>query len=238
MKINELKGNLADRANNIVLNKYLDFLLAFNNTLDHEKYGNIEEDFYDLPGYRKNGKLFRYNKELKEFLTTGEFKNWRYWNYSSCTATRKLSTQKNLDEYRQKYGIKKRSLTENFTFENSIFSGIFELSISVYSKSLGDYRTGVSFTLDTQIRTKDPDALWKEIESSFGNTLGYGKLKDARGVEIKVGDIVAYSSVNKAKVRLGKVKNLGDVQVTLEGGEGSKYPENIIVVSREAITKI
>lgn len=96
------------------------------------------------------------------------------------------------------------------------------------------------FTLKIQTQTKDLDALWKEIESNLGNTntLGYGKLKDARGVEIKVGDIVAYSSADKAKVRLGKVKSLGDIQVTLEGGEGSKYPENIIVVSREAITKI
>ena len=120
-----------------------------------------------------------------------------------------------------------------FTFENSLF--FCTMKIMTYSPT---HLNTISHSAKIKVKTKDSKQLLKELSGYLGNTLpGYSKLRDGKGVEIKVGDIVAYSDTNTTKVNLGEVTKLGDLKVTLYPG-GSRYPESLIVVSREAITKI
>ena len=235
MKLADIKGSIAGKINEILYTKFEEYLNEFIQTLP-EKYKSTIKQEHSNPGRT----LFRYNKELKDFLSTGHGhldENW-YTRYNKNKST--------FDEDAKVLGlglVQGKGHIENFEFENKYFSGNISISSFAYSKAWGDYDSSISQRAEIYLKIKDIDALMKELDQALGNkTLGHKKLKDARGIEIKVGDIVVCSDSHYAGVWLAEVMGLSDVQIRVTnkheyGGEINKYPGDVIVVSREAITK-
>jgi hypothetical protein len=222
MKLSDIKGPVADQVNKKLLDKYSEILKGFASQLDPVKYYKFPTDNYGRSG------LFCYNKEIKQFIVDGSEFNCSWYRKETPEKIKELVSIFNLKD---KYWV----IEEGFTFENNLFSCTME--ILTYSPT--NLNT-ISHSAKIKVKTKDSKQLLKELSrcGCLGNTLpGYSKLKDGKGIEIKVGDIVAYSDTDTTKVKLGKVTKLGDLKVTLYPG-GSRYPESLIIVSREAITKI
>ena len=227
MKLSDIKGDIAVRVNEMLFTKFEEYLNEFIQTLP-EKYKSTIKQEHSNPGRT----LFRYNKEIKDFLSTGQGQlgNSRYNRYKD---------KNGLEEGAKVLGLTRgKEFTEKFEFENKYFSG--NISISSYAS---DCCNLISHRTNVYLKIKDIDALMKELDQALGNKTGLGhkKLKDARGVEIKVGDIVVCSDSHYAGVWLAEVMGLSDVRVRVtskhEYGEINKYPGDVIVVSREAITK-
>lgn len=227
MKLSDIKGPIANLVNKKLLDKYNEILKGFASQLDPTKYYQFPSSFTGHYGSRG---LFYYNKEIKRFIVEGgEFDCGWY----------KKETPEKIKELVSIFKLKgKYWVTEGeFTFDNNLFFCTME--ITTYNPERRD-KTGdtIAYSAKIKVKTKNSKQLLKELSGCLGNTMpGYSKLRDGKGVEIKVGDIVAYSDTNTTKVKLGEVKSLGDIKVTLYPG-GSRYPENLIIVSREAITKI
>lgn len=225
MKLADIKGDIAVRVNEILYTKFEEYLNEFIQTLP-EKYKSTIKQEHSNPGRT----LFRYNKELKDFLSTGHGhldKNW----YISCK----------VDEGARVLGlVRGNEVIEKFKFENKYFSGNLSITSYAYCKAWGDYNNSINHYAEIYLKIKDIDALMKELDQALGNkVLGHKKLKDARGIEIKVGDIVVCSDSHYAGVWLSEVLSLSDVMIGVSGkwGKINKYPGDVIVVSREAITK-
>lgn len=234
MKLSDIKGDIANRVNEILFTKFEEYLNEFILTLP-EKYKSTIKQEHSAAGRM----LFDYNKEIKDFLSTGHGyfgKDW-YTSYDKNKST--------FDEDAKVLGlVRGKESIENLKFENKYFSG--DISIISYAscKAWGDYNNTINHYSKIYLKIKDIDALMKELDQALGNktSLGHKKLKDARGIEIKVGDIVACSDSHYAGVWLAEVMGLSDVQIKVTskyGGRGeiNKCPGDVIVVSREAITK-
>ena len=218
MKISDIKGNIASEINNKLLKKYNRILTEFNATIDQNIYSPIPL-VSEIRGF-----LFRYNKDMKDFLSTGTGTFYlRWWNKSSQTTK----------EY-FKFNGSKTTSTEYFKFDDSVFSTRLEI-ISFTSISIVEHNGRLT------INIKDPANFLSDLFNSLNNIIPkFSKPKDFRGIEIRVGDIVVYSDCNYAQVRLGEVTKLNDVLVTINSQERliNKSPDDLIVVSRELITKI
>lgn len=233
MKLSDIKGDIAVKVNEILYTKFEEYLNEFILELP-EKYESTIKQEHSNPGMA----LFNYNREIKDFLSTGHGhlgNNW-YTSYNKNKST--------FDEDAKVLGlVQGKELVEKFKFENKYFSGNISISSHASCKAWGDYGNSISHRADVYLKIKDIDALMKELGQVLGNRTGLGhkKLKDARGVEIKVGDIVACSDSHYAGVWLSEVMGLSDVQIRVTSkygrGEINKYPGDVIVVSREAITK-
>lgn len=231
MKLSDIKGDIAVRVNEILYTKFEEYLNEFIQTLP-EKYKSTIKQEHSNPGKT----LFRHNKGIKDFLLTGHGhldNNW-YTRYDKNKST--------FDEDAKVLGlVQGKGHLENFKFENKYFSGNINISSFAYNKAWGDYDNSISQRADVYLKIKDIDALMKELDQALGNKTGLGhkKLKDARGIEIKVGDIVVCSDSHYAGVWLAEVLSLSDVMIGVSGSWGkiNKYPGDVIVVSREAITK-
>lgn len=226
MKLSDIKGDIAVKVNEMLFTKFEEYLNEFIQTLP-EKYKSTIKQEHSNPGRR----LFRYNKELKEFLSAGHGHLDNRWYISKA-----------VEESAKVLGlVRGKGLIEKFKFENKYFSGNIRLDSCAYCKAWGDYNNSINHYADIYLTIKDIDALMKELNQALGNktSLGYKKLKDARGVEIKVGDIVVCSDSHYAGVWLAEVLSLSDVMIGVSGAWGkiNKYPGDVIVVSREAITK-
>ena len=235
MKLNDIKGDIAVKVNEILYTKFEDYLNEFIQTLP-EKYKSIIKQVPSNP-WRT---LFRHNKEIKDFLSTGHGHLEKIW-YTSYDKNKST-----FDEDAKALGLLVRgnSLIEKFKFENKYFSGNLSITSHASCKAWEDYIKSINHYAEIYLKIKDIDALMKELDQALGNKtgLGYKKLKDAKGVEIKVGDIVACSDSHYAGVWLAEVMGLSDVQIRVTSkydvrGEINKYPGDVIVVSREAITK-
>lgn len=231
MKLADIKGDIAVKVNEILFTKFEEYLNEFIQTLP-EKYKSTIKQEHSNPGRT----LFRYNKEIKDFLSTGHGHSGNSW-YNSYNI--KKST---IEEDARVLGlVRGKGLTEKFKFENKYFSGKISITSNASCKAWGDYGNSINHYADIYLKIKDIDALMKELDQALGNKtgLGYKKLKDARGVEIKVGDIVVCSDSHYAGVWLAEVLSLSDVMIGVSGSWGkiNKYPGDVIVVSREAITK-
>jgi hypothetical protein len=226
MKLSDIKGSIAVKVNEMLFTKFEEYLNEFIQTLP-EKYKSTIKQEHSNPGRM----LFRYNKELKEFLSAGHGHLDKNWYISS-----------KVEEDAKVLGlVRGKGLIEKFKFENKYFSGNIRLDSCAYCKAWGDYNNSINHYADIYLKIKDIDALMKELDQALGNkmSLGYKKLKDARGVEIKVGDIVVCSDSHYAGVWLAEVLSLSDVMIGVSGSWGkiNKYPGDVIVVSREIITK-
>ena len=230
MKLSDIKGDIAVKVNEILYTKFEEYLNEFILTLPEKYKSTIKQEHSNL-----GRTLFSYNKETKDFLSTGRGhldNNW-YTSYNKNKST--------LDEDAKALGlVQGKGSIEKFKFENKYFSGNISISSYVSCKAWGDYGNSISHRADIYLKIKDIDALMKELDQALGNkTLGHKKLKDARGVEIKVGDIVVCSDSHYAGVWLAEVLSLSDVMIGVSGSWGkiNKYPGDVIVVSREIITK-
>lgn len=227
MKLSDIKGPIANLVNKKLLDKYNEILKGFASQLDPDKYYQFPTSF---TGQYGSSGLFYYNKDIKQFIVDGgEF---------DCSWYRKETPEKikelvSIFKLKGKYWV----VEDGFIFNNNLFSCTME--ITIYSPEHRDKTDDtIAYSAKIKVKTKDSKQLLKELSGCLGNTMpGYSKLRDGKGVEIKVGDIVAYSNTNTTKVKLGEVKSLGDIKVTLYPG-GSRYPKSLIIVSREAITKI
>jgi len=218
MKLGDIKGPIADQVNKKLLGKYNEILKGFASQLDPIKYCQFPTSCTDRSG------LFCYNKDIKQFIIDGGEFDCSWYRRETPEKIKELVSIFNL---KGKYWV----IENGFTFDNSLFSCTME--IMTYSPT---HLNTISHSAKIKAKTKDSKQLLKELSGYLGNTLpGYSKLRDGKGVEIKVGDIVAYSDTTK--VNLGEVTKLGDLKVTLYPG-GSRYPESLIIVSREAITKV
>lgn len=225
MKLSDIKGDIANRVNEILFTKFEEYLNEFIQTLP-EKYKSTIKQKHSNPGRM----LFRYNKELKDFLSTGYGHLGNSWYISS----------KGEEDAKVLGLVRGKGFTEKFKFENKYFSGKISITSDASCKAWGDYNNSINHYADIYLKIKDIDALMKELDQALGNkTLGHKKLKDARGIEIKVGDIVVCSDSHYAGVWLAEVLSLSDVMIGVSGSWGkiNKYPGDVIVVSREAITK-
>lgn len=234
MKLADIKGDIAVKVNEILYTKFEEYLNEFIQTLPEKYKSTIKQEHSNL-----RMTLFRYNRELKDFLSTGHGHLSNSW-YNSYNI--KKST---IEEDAKVLGlVQGKGLVEKFKFENKYFSGNISISSNASCKAWGDYGNSISHRAEVYLNIKDMDALMKELDQVLGNRTGIGhkKLKDARGVEIKVGDIVVCSDSHYAGVWLSEVMGLSDVQIKVTSkygrGEINKYPGDVIVVSREAITKI
>lgn len=233
MKLSDIKGDIAVRVNEILYTKFEEYLNEFIQTLPEKYKSTIKQEHSNL-----GTTLFNYNKEIKDFLSTGHGhlgNNW-YTRYDKNKST--------FDEDAKALGlVKGNEFTEKFKFENKYFSGNITLSSHAICTAWGHYCNSISHRADVYLKIKDIDALMKELDQALGNKTGLGhkKLKDARGIEIKVGDIVVCSDSRYSGVWLAEVMGLSDVQIRVTSkygrGEINKYPGDVIVVSREAITK-
>lgn len=220
MKLGDIKGPIADQVNKKLLGKYNEILKGFASQLDPVKYYQFPTSCPDRSG------LFCYNKDIKQFIIDGGEFNCSWYRRETPEQIKELVSIFNL---KGKYWV----IESGYTFENNLFSCTME--IMTYSPT---HLNTISHSAKIKVKTKDSKQLLKELSGYLGNTLpGYSKLRDGKGVEIKVGDIVAYSDTNTTKVNLGEVTKLGDLKVTLYPG-GSRYPESLIIVSREIITKV
>ena len=231
MKLSDIKGDIAVKVNEILYTKFEEYLNEFILELP-EKYKSTIKQEHSNPGRT----LFSYNKDLKNFLLTGRVhlvSNHWYTSYDKNKST--------FDEDAKALGlVQGKGFVENFKFENKYFSGNISISSHASCKAWGDCGNSIYHRADVSLKIKDIDALMKELDQALGNkTLGHKKLKDARGVEIKVGDIVVCSDSHYAGVWLAKVLSLSDVMISVSGSWGkiNKYPKDVIIVSREAITK-
>ena len=225
MKLSDIKGDIAVKVNEMLFTKFEEYLNEFIQTLPEKYKSTIKER--SNPGRT----LFRYNKELKEFLSAGHGHLDESWYIS-----------KEVEEGAKVLGlVRGKGLIEKFKFENKYFSGNIRIESCAYCKAWGDYNNSINHYADIYLTIKDIDALMRELNQALGNktVLGYKKLKDARGVEIKVGDIVVCSDSHYAGVWLAEVLSLSDVMIGVSGcwGKINKYPGDVIVVSREIITK-
>jgi hypothetical protein len=234
MKLSDIKGDIAVKVNEILYTKFEEYLNEFIQTLP-EKYKSTIKQEHSAPGRM----LFEYNKEIKDFLSTGHGYFDKSWYNSYIDNNRLEKDAKVLGLVQGKGPV------ENFKFENKYFSGNISISSFAYSKAWGGYSSNsIYHRANVYLKIKDIDALMKELDQALGNktSLGHKKLKDARGVEIKVGDIVACSDSHYAGVWLSEVIGLSDVQIRVTSkydgrGEINKCPGDVVVVSREAITK-
>jgi hypothetical protein len=221
MKISDIKGSVAFEINNKLLKEYNRILTEYNSIIDQNIYSKIPL----IPEVRG---LFDYNKDLKMFLSTGTsiFYPW-WWNNLSKTAKGYF-----------KFNKSKKTHTDCFEYEDSIFSTKLEIKSNAYIYR----RNSVEYQGVLTVVIKDPTNFLSDISNSIKNTIGskFKALTDFRGVEIQVGDIVVYSDCNYSQVQLGKVTKLNDVRVTIDIQERliNKNPIDLIVVSRELITKI
>ena len=222
MKLSDIKGPIADQVNKRLLDKYIEILKGFASQLDPVKYYQFPTSCTD----RDRDGLFYYKKEIRQFIIDGDEFDCSWYRIETPEKIKELVS---IFKLRGKYWVDEGG----FTFENNLFSCTMEIRTTSNSRDL------ISHYATIKVKTKDSKQLLKELSRCLGNTLlpGYSKLKDSKGVDIKVGDIVAYSDSNTTKVKLGEVTKLGDVKVTLYPG-GSRYPESLIIVSRKAITKI
>lgn len=225
MKLKDIKGYIAVKINEILYTKFEEYLNEFIQTLP-EKYKSTIKQEHSKPGRI----LFKYNTEIIDFLSTGHRRFNKNWYISST-----------VDEGAKVLGlVRGNELIEKFKFENKYFSGDISLTSYAYSKAWGDYNDSINHYAEIYLKIKDINALMKELDQALGNkTLGHKKLKDARGIEIKVGDIVACSDSRYAGVWLAEVLSLSDVMIGVSGAWGkiNKYSGDVIVVSREIITK-
>jgi hypothetical protein len=65
MKLSDIKGSIAVKVNEMLFTKFEEYLNEFIQTLP-EKYKSTIKQEHSNPGRM----LFRYNKELKDFLST------------------------------------------------------------------------------------------------------------------------------------------------------------------------
>ena len=225
MKLSDIKGEIAVKVNEILYTKFEEYLNEFILELP-EKYKSTIKQEHSNPGRT----LFSYNKELKDFLSTGRGHLDESW-YISSTG----------EEDAKVLGlVKGEGLIEKFKFENKYFSGNISITSYAYCKAWGNYNNSIDHCADIYLKIKDIDALMKELDQALGNKIvGHEKLKDARGVEIKVGDIVVCSDSHYAGVWLAEVLSLSDVMIGVSGSGGkiNKHPGDVIIVSREVITK-
>ena len=225
MELSNIKDIVAIKINEILYTKFEEYLNEFILKLP-EKYKSTIKQEHSKPGRI----LFKYNKEIIEFLSTGHRRFNKKWYISS-----------KVDENAKALGlVRGNELIEKFKFENKYFSGNISITSYAYSKAWGDYNDSINHHAEIYLKIKDIDALMKKLDQALGNTgLGNKKLKDARGTEIKVGDIVVCSDSHYAGVWLAEVLSLSDVMIGVSGSWGkiNKYPGDVIVVSREIITK-
>ena len=222
MKLSDIKGEVAVEVDELLSIKFNDYLEEFILSLP-EKYNVIKQ------GYEKGGTiglLDRMKGEIKDFVSAKgprRFFRFFYYEYNSLQEKEKV--------VRAMGGA---NVIENAVFTNKYFSGDIKFEFNI-CKNYPDF---CKAEFDVELEVINKDLLLSDLEIEIGGTT-QPTLKDARGVDIKVGDIVAEYE-DRVGMKLARVVKLMDLQIKIENEyrQINKYPKDVVIVSREVITSI